>query len=385
MRILTALFCGFLILYAFALYHYDRIRVAREKKIHMIVYGDAVFYYSNTRSILFDRDLDTTNEARHYWHRDVTKGWTARTGKLNNYVPIGSSFLWIPFVGLAHLFTWGDGFSFVYPAAAAFGSALLAWIALVMIYRKCGMLIVPVALWFGTNLAYYMSLEPLTSHACAFFVVTVFALSALEPGESPRKWAGLGALLGLAMLVRTEHALLALILLPHRRAACWAAFLATAALVFLPQFLIWKHVVGSWWPPRAWASEPYPKHLLSVLFSPNHGLFLWHPVYLLGALGLFAPGPKRLRWTAGSVILGAVLFFSLRPYWHGFGSFGNRYFVGLGFFFAVGLWNGARWLRARGWRDWMLWSASGVLLLWNGVLLYFYLVKEVKLGIPVFS
>ncbi len=357
--------------YALAVWRYDRSRPPRPKKIHRLVYGDGVWYFSFTRSILFDRDLDTTNEARYYWHvESAVESWRAPTGKLNNYCPIGSSILWIPFVLLAHVVVQGDGLGFAYPAAAAFGSAFLAWIALVLVYRRFRELAVVVALWFGSNLGYYMSVEALTSHACSFFTVTLFTLAALEPGKSPKRWAGLGLLLGLAILVRPEHALLALILLPHWRALLVA--LPVAALLFVPQLLVWKHVSGTWLSPVAGNAEIFPRHALETIFPTRHGLFVWHPVYLLGVLGLFVPGPRRLRWIAGSVILGAALFYGMRSFWWGGHSFGNRYFVGLGFFFAVGLANGAAWLRAKCGREWPVWGLTGVLLLWNASLLLLY-------------
>lgn len=374
--VLTALFVVFVATDALAVRHYDRTRPPRPKKIHMLVYGDGVWYYSFTRSILFDRDLDTTNEARYYWHvESAVEAWRAPTGKLNNYCPIGSSILWIPFVLLVHLFVQGDGLSFAYPAAAAFGSALLAWISLVLVYRRFRELAVVVALWFGSNLGYYMSVEALTSHACSFFAVTVLALAALDPGESPKRWVGLGLLLGLATLVRPEHALLGLILLPRWRALLVA--LPVAAMVFVPQILVWKQVSGAWLSPVAGNAGLVPLHAHETLFSTRHGLFLWHPVFLLGVLGLLAPGPRRLRIVAACVLLGAALFYGTRSFWWGGHSFGNRYFVGLGFFFAIGLANGASWLRAKCGRAWPVWGLTSLLLLWNASLLLLYVSRTI--------
>lgn len=310
--------------------------------------------------MIFDLDLDTTNEARHFWHDEsAVEHWRAPTGRLNNYCPIGSSLLWIPFVLVVDAIVQGDGFQFAYPAAAAFGSALLAWLALVALYRRFRDLAVVVAIWLGSNLGYYMSVEALASHACAFAVVTFFFLE-----ERPLRK---GVLLGLAILVRPEHALLGILLLPHARA------LAVAALVTIPQFLVWKHVTGAWISPVA-GTGGWPVHVHEVLFSTRHGAFVWHPVYLLGALGLLAPGDRTLRWKAAAVILGAALFYGTRHAWWGFHSFGSRYFVGLGAFFAVGLAHGASWIRRR----WVVWSVTGALLLWNASLLLLYVSRTIS-------
>lgn len=308
--------------------------------------------------MIFDRDLDTTNDARFYWHDEsAVDAWRAPTGMLNNYCPIGSSLLWVPFVLLVHSVVQGDGFSFPYPAAAAFGSALLAWLALVALYRRFRDLAVVVAIWLGSNLGYYMSIEALASHACSFAVVTFFFLE-----DRPLRK---GILLGLAMLVRPEYALLAALV-------NWRSMIVAAAL-FLPQLLVWKHVTGSWISPVA-GTAGWPVHVPEVLFSTRHGAFLWHPVYLLGALGLLAPGDRKLRWRAALVIAGAAVFYGTRHAWWGFHSFGGRYFVGLGAFFAIGLAHGAVWLRRR----WLVWSLVAALLVWNASLLLLYVSRTIS-------
>ncbi|MBI2900458.1 MAG: hypothetical protein HYY17_09740 [Planctomycetes bacterium] len=378
-HILAALFLLFVGSYAFAAWHYDRIRPPRPKKIHMLVYGDGVFYYSFARSILFDRDLDTTNECRYYWHDEsAVEAWRSPTGKLNNYCPIGSSLLFVPFVLLIHLFVWGDGFSFAYPAAAAFGSSLLGWIAILMIYRWFRDLAVAIALWFGSNIAYYMSVEPLTSHSCSLFAVTLFTIYALRSGTGTGAWVTRGILLGLAVLVRPEHIMLAPIALRKKHMASFCTMLAVCTVVMLPQIFVWKSVSGTWISPVAGATTVLPLNVLSIMFSTRHGVFMWHPVYLVGATCAIIICRNRLGLIALLAIFGAILFYGTRTAWWGFHSFGSRYFVGLGFFFAVGLAAGAAWLRRLRWGGTLVWSICAILMLWNGSLMLLYVSRSIS-------
>lgn len=370
-RILAVLFLLFLAVYAAGAWQYDRVRPHRPKKIHLLVYGDGVFYYSFTRSILFDRDLDTTNEAAYYWHEEkAVEAWRGHDGRLKNYCPIGSSLLWMPFVVLMHLLIWGNGFSFPYPAAAAFGSSLLAWSAIVMIYRTFKDLAAVVALWFGTNLAYYMSIEPLTSHACSFFIVTLFVLQTYKS----KNWVWLGVVYGVAILVRPEHAILGLLI---ARRGVWPGILIGMAL-FVPQALVWKHLTGNFVSPVAGSANILPIHVHQVLFSTRHGLFLWHPIYLLAVVGMLFI-PNRSWKTVTLVAVGvAALFYGTRYAWWGFHSYGSRYFVGLGVFFAAGLSALSGWMRVRLRREWPIWAVVGIFGLWNLSLAILYLSQTIS-------
>jgi hypothetical protein len=85
----------------------------------------------------------------------------------------------------------------------------------------------------------------------------------------------------------------------------------------------------------AWRS-PY---FSSVLFSSDHGLFVWTPVVILAVAGLFVF--RQRQPDVGTPILAAVLAFYLLiacyPDWDGISSYGNRFFVSLTAPFILGL------------------------------------------------
>jgi hypothetical protein len=87
-------------------------------------------------------------------------------------------------------------------------------------------------------------------------------------------------------------------------------------------------------------------HFFQVLFSPEHGLFLWTPLAFVSVCGLAwlaikRDGPRRdLRWLG----LLALLMFALQAYvsgsvesWTVAGSFGQRRFVATTPLLALGL------------------------------------------------
>jgi hypothetical protein len=86
-----------------------------------------------------------------------------------------------------------------------------------------------------------------------------------------------------------------------------------------------------------------------VLFSSNHGLFVWTPITVLAMAGLFLLWRQEPR-AGGAMLAAAVafyLFIACYPDWAGISSYGNRFFVSLTPLFIVGL--GALLQRGESW------------------------------------
>ena len=88
---------------------------------------------------------------------------------------------------------------------------------------------------------------------------------------------------------------------------------------------------------RDWAwRSPY---FMAVLFSSNHGLFVWTPVIVLAVAGLCVSWWRTPR--VGTAFLAAALgfyvFIACYPDWAGISSYGNRFFVSLTALFIIGL------------------------------------------------
>ena len=351
--------------------------------------SDEIQYFSYLRSLWFDHDLDFENEYQYFYERGIARGEgfhetflerTTATGRRINFGTIGCAILWAPFYGVGDLVARasgapGDGFSRPYVSAVAYGSATYGFFALVLallVARRLGLdaFVAALVIWFGTPLLFYAYLAPVFSHACSAFAVALFLYTWLRVRES---WsigglAALGACAALMTMVREQDAFVAVPAAIEFVAVAVSvngegrrpnaegrgpratmghlvvgAVVAVAAfgVVYLPQAVAYLRLNGHVGPHASvgakmnWVSP----HALQVLFSPEHGFFVWTPLALLAIGGLFLPGKvplaSALRRQPGIAI--ALLFVvAFQVYvsgsvesWTVAGAFGQRRFVGL--------------------------------------------------------
>jgi hypothetical protein len=374
--------------------------------------ADEIEYFAYLRSMAFDHDLEFGNEYRHFHEGDPDglAGFAATflerrepaTGRHINFAPLGSALLWSPFYLLAHVGVLlaraagsavpADGFSAPYVAAACYGS----WL-----YGGCGLLLIhdalrrfggwadedagwaTAALLWASPLLYYMTLAPGFSHATSVFAVAalVWATLAAREGTGLGRWAMVGALGGIAALVREQDALflavpLGLLAADAARTGRWggavvraAVTVAAAVVVFVPQLLAYRAINGAFGPSRlvtrkmTYASP----HFLEVLFDPGHGLFVWAPVLLAAAVALALTAVRRRDAVAGVLLLALLLQAWINgsvESWTQAGAFGSRRFVGATVAFAWGLTAAVAAMRGRRRRQA---CATGLVLLawWN--------------------
>jgi MFS family permease len=186
--------------------------------------------------------------------------------------------------------------------------------------------------FFGGPLIFY-SLVGMT-HAPAFALASLLLLALVRQREtgSLRLALAAGTIVGGAMMVRygsvalAAPALLA-IFLGDRRWRGVLAFGAGLILPLLPLPFWWEWLFGSWRPPYGgtWvisAASPW-----NVLFSPVHGLFLFHPALLLAAAGL-AFLPIR-RWIAIAAVwfLAVAVLYGWWSEWNNAGGYGQRFLI----------------------------------------------------------
>jgi hypothetical protein len=339
--------------------------------------ADEIECFSYLRSLAFDRDLEFGNEYAHFHERDPRglAGFKAtfldlrepRTGRHINFAPLGAGLLWSPFYLLAHgavlvaraagASVEADGFSVPYVASACYASALYGFLGLLLVHdalRRYGGFDAPVAtaavaaLWLGTPVLYYMSVAAGFSHAPALFSVGALFWLSLRTSRSERSslldWALIGALGGLAALVREQDALF--LCLPaglllqqsvRTRSAAGGALklltmLAAAAAVFAPQLIAYRAINGGFGPSRMVSrkltySSP---HFLEVLFDPGHGLYFWSPLLLLASAGLLVLLLRRRDALAALLLLAFLLQVWINgslESWTQAGAFGSRRFV----------------------------------------------------------
>jgi hypothetical protein len=271
--------------------------------------ADSVSYFVWLRSAYFDHDLDFANEWAHWGLPELPR---TPTGLRRNVHPVGPALLWSPFYVGADLYVAArrtsprDGYSLPYRRAAALGTLLAAlvgaWLLARMLAPRVGprtAVLAVTATVLGSPIVYYALVVPTMAHGPTFGAAAAFlwAWDRARRHPSLASWCVLGALLGLATLMRWQAATLALLIPPlamggpggRRGRPSWVLAGAAAGLVvFSPQILAWRALYGRFLTiPQGegfmdWSSP----HLLDVLVSADHGLLAWTPLMLLGLVGL---------------------------------------------------------------------------------------------------
>lgn len=206
------------------------------------------------------------------------------------------------------------------------------------------------ALVIGTNLLYYAVYEAPMSHAYSFALISCFVFLLIGWLEKPVWWKAvcLGLVTGMIILIRPTNILVILLFLLWGLSS-WKAFIERirfllrhyaqilimivfAFIVWMPQFLYWKEISGSYlffsYGDRAHFFWGEPQ-IINILFSYRKGWFLYTPMMLLAFAGL----PFLYRRHKG-LILPVTLLTVINIYvlsswcfwWYG-GSYGLRAFV----------------------------------------------------------
>ncbi|MGB9464756.1 MAG: hypothetical protein WBR10_06560 [Candidatus Acidiferrum sp.] len=355
------------------------------------VRGDGVGYYAYVRAPLIEHSLDFTHdyqqantsfrENRLDKNGQPTAEFVTRTGHLENHFTVGPAILWAPVLLVTHAAVLlarslgstvaADGFSSPYRISMALATAFYGFLGLLISFRiarkyveETWALLATLAIWWASSLAVYMYFNPSWSHAHSAFVVALFLWYWHETRDSRAlgQWIILGALAGLMLDVYYANVMV-FVVLPFEALREYAgairkatpltpsisqllvrhaAFAAALVVCMLPTFIAHRIVYGGifetgYVPISHW--NWVSPHLLSVLFSSNHGLISWTPILLFAVIGLFAFWRSVPR--AGSAFLAAALafyyFIASYPDWAGISSYGNRFFVSLTPLFILGL------------------------------------------------
>jgi hypothetical protein len=387
--------------------------------------SDEVQYYAYLRSLWFDGDVSFENEYRYFYDRGVarTPGFednyllrVTPTGHRENFATLGAAVLWAPFYLVADVVTRllrlagselpADGYSRLYIAAVAFGSAIYGFAALLLSIRAARQLagdglVGGLAVWFGTPLLFYMYAAPPFSHACSAFAVALFVTIWLRVRE---RWSTgglmlLGASAALMAMVREQDVFYAIAPAADfamsvfdetrnrrepvhsdrlaRRLVPLAAGVGTFLVAYLPQLLAYVVLNGRPGPSQlvtrkmTWTAP----HALEVLGSPEHGLFVWTPLALLAVIGLVllwagrpADATAAVRRISGCMLL--MILFQVYvsgsvESWTVAGAFGQRRFVGATILLVIGV--AAFWQSMAGRSPRTIAAALIVLAIWWNV------------------
>ena len=275
------------------------------------VFADAKFYYSYTRSVVFDNNLLLGNEF-------FSLGLLEKVPQ-NQFAPIfyppGVSIFWIPLFQITFGFTnfikaiipnlTFSGYEPIFEYSTALTNIFLGIFSLYLTFKilsryfseKVSLLTIT-ALFLATNLFFYIAVEPINSHAASFFVSTLFVLLFLTRKRDRLYYLLLGFIGGFAGTVRTQDLLvlslpIVQIILDNRKNLKTLVFngllLSTGCLIgFSPQILLWKYFYNTlWYSPYFGVGFSFLKpRIFYVLFNTQNGLFTTTPVILFALIGI---------------------------------------------------------------------------------------------------
>ncbi len=403
------------------------VAIAHFAVIGFGVYGDGLGYFAPLRSLVFDHDLDVTNEyqyfAETYSRFSGDSRWPHDIPRYSKYT-IGMAVVLAPFYGFAHVvvsvLAWGgvsgvapDGLSWPYELFFCLGSVSIGLAGLVTVYRACRLffarlpsLLAVLGVWFASPVSYYLLIENSMSHAVSQGLVSALvyvALRGIVKREKPRPVV-MGFLLGLAALVRPQNAFFVIVpvaallarfdgrnIKPTLVAAAWLG--GVFVLCLIAQLWVYMIQYGTIMESPYmleglaegsgssfnWSS---PALYLS-LFSGHRGLFLWHPITFIGTVGLMVLGGRNKivgGLTAAALFLQIYLVAAWHCWWQA-ASVGSRMLSCGTAIFALGL--AAVWSRCRGRRIVIAVFATLFFMFWNTLLVAQYMSRMIPTESPV--
>lgn len=264
------------------------------------IYGDGRYYYSYLPAFLIQH---TFNLSSAFEHTDIPVWALTPLHLPANIYPIGPALFWtIPYLlafGFSFIFGHFNIFSVLFQIPIGAFVICLSTFGLWLLFKSLEKFFPPsiallsvLTVFFTTNLLFYGSVDVLNSHPITFFLSCVFLFFWLKRPTLGNAIV-IGVAYGLLMLVRPQEVLFGILLassILRKNKKKYIFSFITAALIFLPQLLLWKVEWGSWYinPYLHAATFNFLKpELVGVLFNTQSGLFLWTPITLLAFIGLF--------------------------------------------------------------------------------------------------
>lgn len=199
----------------------------------------------------------------------------------------------------------------------------------------------------GSNLFYYATFEPGMSHTYNFALITLFIWCTIKwyENQKPIYTMLLGVLIGIISLVRPTNIIISLffilygikswndvknrfqlLLLKYKHIAL---IITLCFFVWLPQFLYWKSITGSFIffsyqdDNRFFFNNP---QILNGFFSYRNGWLIYSPAMVFSVLGLFTLWKTKKELQVPIAITFTVFIYVIYSWWcwwYG-GAFGNR-------------------------------------------------------------
>lgn len=346
-----------------------------ENRWHKLLKIDGVGYYNYLPAVFIYHDLnfefyDKVIQDNSRPELDFAFKVKTEAGTTNKYY-LGTALCNLPFFLTAHLLSYlsgqpADGYSYYYLLGiqlSAFFYLIIGLIFLSLILKRYNIsernrAIILLAVFFGSNLFYYVVHEPYMSHVYSFAFVNLFILSVLNYVKSnDGKWILLAAFaLGIVFLIRPVNIiiLLAIPFLCSNLETFKSLFtdlikkpwiIVKTLLIFViiisSQLIIYKIQTGNFivYSYGKEALDFTKPHMLDFLFSYRKGFFVWVPLMFFSLLGLkyFFKNSIFQLITWISFILIVVYILSSWWNWYYGGSFGSRVMIDYLVLFAIPL------------------------------------------------
>jgi hypothetical protein len=344
--------------YFFALVGLDVLSMRTGRSGGALINGDAKGYYAWIRSMALDHDVDFRNDFALIYPPERLpddRGLTPR-GLIPDQYPIGVGLVEAPGFLAGHIAAKSlgypaNGVSAPYQLAVVvwlqllcIGSFAALWVALVRIgARKDVATLVIASALLATNLLQYIA-RPAWAHGPGVAMLNfafLLMVTACGARDENRRMFGVGLLLGLALIVRPSNLAMApffvLVLVdffPRWRSHIGRLMLGAAPMIAIHFASLWA-LWGSF-RVSGYVNEGFTSGWTGIartLFSSRHGLFIYHPWYLIMlAISVLALRNSSTRRAATGALLSWIALACINGLWWcwWFGdSFGNRAFIEL--------------------------------------------------------
>ena len=323
------------------------------------IYGDGIDYWAYLPSVYFDHDIDFSNQYKHYFEPVnnnldnpgstlvVMKTAVTDIGKTDNVHPPGTAIVWSPaFIAAdiaAVIFSLPrQGYSDIYQIFVGLWSigvlTLGLWFNYQIVFRlikdKNISLLSIFAIFLATPLLYYGAYDILNSHFASFSLTSVFWFVLLFLPNKPKTQILMGAIIGLATLIRLQEAMLliptiAFFLLKKRPLTGILNVFLTWLIFISPLFFIWEYLYGIPIPKQYIHIQTFVKrgNTLGSVFHPVYGI-IRTPILLLSLVGLkkFVTNYKNTAYLMAIYFLIQFALVTLLRYWNG-PAYGARAYI----------------------------------------------------------
>jgi hypothetical protein len=374
-----------------------QLRIEREKPPFKVISNDVISYYAYLPAAFIYHDvslkfLDVNP------HKFGDKIW-ADTLQNGNYLirtSMGMSIMYSPFFFVAHAYTSltggiADGYSKPYWIAILASS--LVYLLLGMYFLQLFLskyfsnniaLLTTGLIFYATNLFEFSTLDAAMSHGYSFSITSIILYVTHQWYSQKRiRWAVyLGLLAGLLTLIRPTNILIAPFLLLFNLSslaevkARFRFFIeryfhlvvisGLAFIVWIPQFLYWKMISGSFlinsYGESGGSFFFNNPQIFNQLFSYRKGLLVYTPIIALAFTGIILSWKTHRSFFTALLVFTVVYIFVTSSWWAWWfaGGLGCRGYIEAFPVFAIGLAIFIQWISQK--RIWIK-IASGLLIL----------------------